>query len=191
MGIGRVQVGVGTRVEVEEGFKETARWRIRKFEDPDGSIERASKSGMPLEQLLEQFGSPIDELVIDGNLMLNEGINELWKLVCTSGATQFDNTNAYIGVGDDNTAASATQTDLIGSNKKYVAMDGGYPTAGTSQKSTWRSTFGVNDANWHWQEITVANGSSGASKNLNRKVQDLGTKASGTTWICTLEITLS
>ena len=188
---GKVSVGVGMKTEVKEGFSEKAKWHIRKFEDPDGSIERASRAGMPMGDLLSQFGDPADELVIEGNLMLNEGINELWKLVSTSGATKFDNSSSYIGVGNDNTAAAADQTGLIGSSKKYVAMDGGYPTAGTSQKSTWRSTFGVADANWHWQEITVANGSSDAAKNLNRKVQDLGTKASGTTWICTLEITLS
>jgi len=37
----------------------------------------------------------------------------------------------------------------------------------------------------------VANGSSDAAVNLNRKVQNLGTKASGTTWIAQLTITLS
>jgi hypothetical protein len=34
----------------------------------------------------------------------------------------------------------------------------------------------------------VANGNSDAAVNLNRKVQDMGTKASGTTW--TIEVQL-
>jgi hypothetical protein len=39
-----------------------------------------------------------------------------------------------------------------------------------------------------WKEWTVANGNSDAAVNLNRKVQDMGTKASGTTW--TIEVQL-
>jgi hypothetical protein len=136
---------------------------------------------------------PYATVDFEGNVLLNEGINELWTLVAGTGATKFDSGNAYIGIGD----SSATPTDptLTGlqaaTNKLYKAMDSSYPTYGSSQKATWRSTFGVDDANWAWNEITVANGGSNAAKNLNRKVQAMGTKASGTTWVCTLEITVT
>jgi hypothetical protein len=70
-------------------------------------------------------------------------------------------------------------------------MDAGYPTYGSNQQAKWQSTFGSADANFTWNEITVANGSSDTATNLNRKVQSLGTKASGTTWIAQLTITLS
>jgi hypothetical protein len=70
-------------------------------------------------------------------------------------------------------------------------MDASYPTYGSSQKATWRSTFGPADANFAWKEITVANGSSGSAKNMNRKVQAMGTKTSDYTWITTLENSLS
>jgi hypothetical protein len=119
--------------------------------------------------------------------------------VAGTGATLFNNANAYMGVGDDATAADAAQTGLLGAanagtHKLYVAMDGSYPTYGTAQKATWRSTFASADANFHWQEITVCNTNSNTGKNLNRKVQDMGTKPSeapGSTWVATLEITLS
>jgi hypothetical protein len=70
-------------------------------------------------------------------------------------------------------------------------MDGSYPTYGSSQKITHRSTFASGDANFHWQEITVANGNSDASKNMNRKVQDMGTKSSLASTVATQETTLS
>ena len=158
-----------------------AHWRIEKY---FGNFKSARD--------IPQGVRPFEVKEFEHNLLLNEGINELWTLVCGTGATKFDNANAYIGVGDSATAADATQTGLqAATNKLYKAMDGGYPTYGSSQKATWRSTFTGSDANWAWNEITVANGNSDAAKNLNRKVQAMGTKASGTTWVATQEITLS
>ena len=135
-------------------------------------------------------------LVFPGNCLLNEGIDELWSLVCGTGGVKFDNANAYIGVGDDATAATAAQVKLCAelntTDFLYKAMDTSYPTYGSSQKATWRSTFGSSDMNDIWAEITVANGDEGvAHDNLNRKVQAMGTKASGTSWVATLEITLA
>jgi hypothetical protein len=155
----------------------TAVWTIEKFE---GDFREGPQDVRPFEVLRFRY-----------NILLNEGINALWTLVAGTGATKFDNTNAYIGVGDSATAESASQTGLQGTNKKYNAMDGGYPTYGTSQKATWRATFASADANFAWNEITVANGNSDSAVNLNRKVQTMGTKASGTSWVATLEITLS
>ena len=64
------------------------------------------------------------ESVIEGNILLSEGIGELWDLVCGLGSpTAFSNANAYIGVGDSTTAESAAHTDLqAASNKTYKAM---------------------------------------------------------------------
>jgi len=136
-------------------------------------------------------GKPYEALEFKGNLLLNEGIAELFDLAITTGATKFDNTNAYLGVGDSATGEVATQTGLQAStNKLYKAMDSTYPSR-ASQTVSWRSTFGSSDANFAWNEATVANGSSDSAKNLNRKVQAMGTKASGTTWVLTLSITLS
>jgi hypothetical protein len=137
-------------------------------------------------------GKPYKIVRFDGNVLLNEGINELWTILCSSGGTKFDNTNAYLGVGDSSTAEDASQTGLqAATNKLYKGMEASYPTYGTSQKATWKSSFGSAEANFAWNEFTVANGSSDAAKNLNRKVSAQGTKTSGQTWELTLEITLS
>lgn len=161
---------------MKETVSENAFWRIRKFANDD-----AYSADNPYE--VSRFA---------GNLLLNEGINELLTLACGTGATKFDNANAYIGVGDSNTAAAASQTGLQAStNKTYKAMDTSYPTYGTNQKVTFKSTFGSSDANHAWEEFTVANGNSDSAKNLNRKVSRQGTKSAGQTWELTLEITLS
>jgi len=157
------------------------RWRIEKYL---GDFKEAKDIPKDLK--------PYAVVDFEGNLLLNEGIDELWTLVAGTGATKFDNANAYMGVGDSATAADPVQTGLqAATNKFYKAMDASYPTYGASQKATWRSTFASAEANFAWNEITVANGNSDAAKNLNRKVQDMGTKASGSTWVATLEITLS
>lgn len=125
------------------------------------------------------------------NLLLNEGITRLQNLLIGGGGTTFGNANAYLGVGDSSTAASATQTGLqAATNKLYVAMDESYPTI-SNQTTTWQSTFGSGDANFAWNEFTVANGSSDASENLNRKVSAQGTKASGQIWTLQLAVTWS
>ena len=139
----------------------------------------------------EKIGVPDEIVKIKKNLLLNEGINQLWTILCSSGGTKFDNSNAYLGVGDSSTAAAASQTGLQAStNKLYKAMDSGFPTYGTLQKATFQSTFGESEANFAWNEFTVANGNSDSATNLNRKVESAGTKSGGT-WELTLEIELA
>lgn len=176
---------------VDHGFW-NPQWSIHKFHEYRGRVYKAAHvEGLPIEYLLDNF-ELIGALRFQGNCLLNEGINALWTLVAGTGETLFDHDHAYIGAGDSATAADATQTGLQAStNKLYKAMDTSYPTYGSAQKVTHRSTFGVGDANFAWNEITVANGGSDASKNLNRKVQSMGTKASGTSWVATQDITLS
>ncbi len=136
-------------------------------------------------------GRPYEEVEIEGNLLLNEGIAELQNLLTGGGGTPFNNLNSYIGVGDSSTAAAATQTGLQATtNKLYKAVDAGYPQI-TGQTTTWRATFGSAEANFAWNEFTVANGNSDAAVNLNRKVSAQGTKASGQTWQLDVQITWS
>jgi hypothetical protein len=103
--------------------------------------------------------------------------------------TFFTNANAHIGVGDSNTAYSAAQTDLQAStNKLRKAMDSTYPQR-SSNALTFKSTFASGDANFAWQEWGVFNASSSGTM-LNRKVESLGTKSSGT-WVLTCTITVA
>lgn len=160
---------------MEDCIKRMILWRVTKFApgvDP-------------------KKGKPYEVIEVDGNLGLNEGLQEMINLLVGAGTpTAYDNTNARLGVGDSTTAAAATQTDLqAATNKLYKAMDATYPTV-AAQTITFRSTFGSAEANWAWEEYTVDNGAT-AAKNLNRKVSSLGTKLSGSTWVLDLQITFS
>jgi hypothetical protein len=139
-----------------------------------------------------QRNESFEEAIVEGNLLLNEGIAELWDLACGLGSpTAFSNANAYLGVGDSSTAESAAHTGLqASSNKAYVGMESGYPSR-SGQTVTWRAVFGSAVANFAWNEFTVANGNSDSADNLNRKVSSQGTKASGQTWTLDLAITFS
>ena len=144
---------------------------------------------LPLEE--NRYGiKPYEVIEGKGNLLLNEGINELFTILCGVSGTKYDNTNARIGVGNSNSAANATQTALQGGSTAFVGMDASYPTFGTAQKAVFRATFDGSTGNFAWEEWTIDNGAA-AVKNLNRKVTNLGTKASGTTWIFTVEVSLS
>lgn len=153
-----------------------------------------------VEWMIEKFSSdlnrredrPYEVVKFEGNLCLNDGINELWKLVCGIGGVQFNEANAVLGVGDSTAAAAAGQTGLqANTNKAYSLVEAGYPTYGTNQQATWRTTFGTTEANFSWQEFVVANGSSSSAITLNRKVSDQGIKVSGSSWRLSLTITLA
>ena len=134
---------------------------------------------------------PYEVIEREGNLLLNEGINALFSIVCETTPTEVRYTaaNARIGVGNGTTAAAATQTALVGASTEFKAMESGYPTFGTAQKATFKSSFGAAEGNFAWEEWTVDNGST-PNKNLNRKVESLGTKSGGT-WTLEVSITLS
>ncbi len=122
-----------------------------------------------------------------GNLALNEGINELFLLLVGGGGAAYDNTNTYLGVGDSSTAASAAQTGLqAAANKKWEAMEATYPTdPPVSQQVVFRAIFEDGDAEYAWEEFTVVNAANDDGKNLCRKVSSEGTKAGGETWTLT------
>lgn len=113
-------------------------------------------------------------------------------LVGTEGTSPnvFDNTNAYIGVGDSVTAFDAAQTDLqAGANKLRKGMEATYPDIATNVL-TFRSLFGTSEANFAWNEWAVFNAAA-AGTMLNRKVESLGTKTSAQSWQITVDITVN
>lgn len=142
-------------------------------------------------QALKMFGVP-QFSAFPGNVLLDEGINELWSLVAGTGGVKFDSANAYLGVGDSAAGEDHTHTGLQAAvNKLWKGMMATYPTYGTLLKATWKSEFTSAEANYAWNEFTVVNATSDTGDNLNRKVSAQGTKVSGQTWELTLEISLS
>jgi hypothetical protein len=132
--------------------------------------------------------TPYEVIEGEGNCLLNSGIDEIWDLVVGDSANHFNNASTQIGVGDSSTAAGPAQTDLqAAANKTYKGMESGYPTT-MSQQVTFKASFGAAEANYSWNEWVVKHATS--SKCLNRKVENLGTKSSGT-WTLEVNITLS
>ena len=151
------------------------KWMLEKFHEDEHHLVGAT---------------PYETRHIDGNLLVTTGIQLLEDLLIAAGGTAFNNANARIGVGDSSTAAAIGQTDLVAAtNKVRVAMDATFPSrSGTT--ISFKSTFGSAVANWVWNEWAIFNAAS-AGTMLNRKVESLGTKASGSSWVLTCTIVVS
>ena len=123
--------------------------------------------------------------------LTNAGRNIIAQFLIDDGTpTPFDNTNAYLGVGDGTTAFNATQTDLqAGTNKLRDAMEATYPQRATNVL-TFRSLFSTAQANFDWEEWGVFNAST-AGTMLCRKVENLGTKTGAQSWQLTVDITVT
>ena len=97
----------------------------------------------------------------------------------------------YSGTGGTGSGAfitaNASDTGLVGTTE-YQPMEATYPQI-SGRGVTWRAVFTGTEANFDWLEFTVANGNSNAADNLNRRLSNQGTKASGQTWTADLTIT--
>lgn len=134
--------------------------------------------------------APYSVSEFDGNIFLNEGITAIWNLVTGASGNHFDNSNAQLGVGNSNVAAGAAQTGLQGASTCYKAMEATYPQV-SGQDVSFRAEYGTAEANFAWEEYSVRYGSSEDNPNLNRKVENQGTKQEGQVWALTLTLSLS
>ena len=156
-----------------DGLHWGVKWQVAKFKED------------------ELTGGEVPYEVIEGsgNMLVNTGIQLLEDLLIGAGGTVFNNTNTRLGVGDSSTTASASQTDLqAATNKLRKGMDATFPSR-SGQTLTFRSTFATNEANFVWNEWAIFNAASSGTM-LNRKVESLGTKVSGS-WQLTITITIS
>lgn len=171
--------------------KEKGNWKCEfKLEKRQGDINRLNTAAGRAAFL--KCNVPYEVIEDKDNCLLNTGIDEMWDLItgAVSGATHiYDNAAATIGVGDSATAAAASQTDLqAAANKTYKGMEATFPTS-TTQKATFKSSFGSAEANYVWAEWVIKHATS--AKCLNRKVSAMGTKTAGSTWTLEVTITLS
>jgi hypothetical protein len=169
VGKGDVNISVGANMGVSIAAKWQPIWKIEKYNALDELYA------------VEEFA---------GNKLLDEGVNEMWKLIAGLGGTPFNTANSYIGVGDGTAAASGEQTGLLGANKLYKAVDPTYPQI-NAQTITYRATYGSGEAAFAFQEFTIANGDSDSAINLCRKVDDHSSKPLNDTWVISCSITLS
>lgn len=140
------------------------------------------KENKPYQKIIEVHRSDI-------NCLLNAGITLMWNLITGDSALHYAEASAEIGVGSDNTAAVATQDDLLDGSAVWVGMDANFPAI-SAQKITFAGTFGDGVAQFSWQECGVRQGGA-ATTLINRVVTDKGTKAAGEVWVAKVEITIT
>ncbi|MBL7487088.1 hypothetical protein [Frankia sp. AgW1.1] len=181
-----VRVAETTHVGVAVADYEPVRWRC------SWTIEKRLGDDLTVD--------PFEVVHGDGNLLMYGGASCLWEALIGNGTatsaqtlTYFNSSNAYIGVGDSNTAEAATQTDLQASSNKTRKAATPTHTDGTSSGSasvTFAATFSTSDSNYVWAEWAIFNSASGG-RMLNRKVASLGTKTSAASWSLSVTLTLS
>lgn len=87
----------------------TKHWRVSRW----ASLEdRQAEKVYSNEEALRLFGLP-QFTGFKENVLLNTGINELFRLICSTAGTRFDAANAQLGVGTSTTAEAAAQTSLM------------------------------------------------------------------------------
>lgn len=179
-------------IQQHEQARWHAAWKLEKFEEDFNDRADAERQGY----------QPVEVIEGEGNLLMYGGVSTIWQCLIGAGTattdqvnTYYDNANAHIAVGDSTTAEAATHTDLqAASNKLRLPMDSTYPqhTPGTTSGAatiTFRITASSGQANFAWQEWGVFN-SDTAGRMLNRRVVNLGTKATGS-WTLTVTLTLA
>ncbi|RLB79798.1 MAG: hypothetical protein DRH17_13165 [Deltaproteobacteria bacterium] len=166
--------------------------RIYKFYDPDNEVANLLRKGESLDKIISKYRTRLlEQKEVHGNVFLIEGVNFMWNCIKNGSCSPpFDEANSHIGVGDGTDPEDPSQTGLTGTNKYYKKVDTGYPVV-SDNKITFRATFGADEANFTWNEWTVANGAGDEYTNLNRKVESLGTKSQGSTWVIEVELSIS
>lgn len=174
-------VRVLTHAVVEKRTPDYDRWLATLLERGRSQAEAERKAARDIR--------PYEVVEGDFNAMVDAGINALLLLLVGGGGTAYNNASAYLAVGDSSTAWATTHTDLqAATNKLRKGMKATYPVTGT-KKQTFQSDFLTGEANWVWNEWGIFNAAA-AGTMLNRKVENLGTKASGT-WTLTVDFSLS
>ncbi|OGP71858.1 MAG: hypothetical protein A2Y80_08850 [Deltaproteobacteria bacterium RBG_13_58_19] len=166
--------------------------KISKFADPDGLLEKLSKAGASSEELRQIYPERfLGQEMHEGNILVNVGIQGLWKLACdlASPPGAWSNANAKVRTGTGSGAAAATDTQATFTSPVDKAMDATYPLL-SGQQIQFKGTYGTSDANQAWNEFGVIN-SDGTPLLLNRFVTSKGTKGSGEVWTLEIDITLT
>lgn len=171
-------------MQVSDAGRWACKTRLMKYAEDIGAWLETGRS----EEEFHREHVPYEVIEIDGNLLANAGIQLMQDRLTGGSQSAFSAANANIGIGNSSTAAAAGQTDLQGGSKARKGMDATYPSR-AAQTLTFQSTFGSGEANFAWSEWGVFNAGAGGTM-LNRKVESLGTKTTGS-WTLQVAITIS
>lgn len=136
-----------------------------------------------------------EESITIGNTWLNDFVNWLFTVLAEGkgvGDNWFDNSNSYIGVGDNDVAENPSQTGLQGL-AAYIGMDATYPQYGSDRKIVFKATFDGDTANGDWKEFCITNYSHESGTDglvWNRKVSNKGTKEPEEIWEVTVTLSI-
>ncbi len=157
-----------------------------------------------------RYNKPYEQNSFENGL-LNVGITALMNMMIGNGtatAGQFGSTPTYfayatccIGVGNSSTAENATYTGLQGTSVAYAPMQSSsYPSINVNV-ITYQASFGGTISNFAWNEFSVYDHKADTVNSialascalaLNRAANSpQGTKASGSTWQVTYQLTIS
>lgn len=182
---------------------ERAEWRVSGEVMKWNDAERLRGMGLASASSDELLALGIDPDEITNapdNVLTSAGIDRMLNLLIGAGGTAFNNANSRIGVGNNSgaLAEAASNTDLGGaagaSNRQFKVMNATYPQRPTTTSVSWRSDFADAEANFAWAEWAVDNGATNGTTVtaplFNRRVVNLGTKASGV-WTLTVTVTIA
>ncbi len=202
-GLGKDEISIGVSVGVHDHGKVKPHWTIMKFDTPD-DVDGSKYGGKNVAELLALGLKPFEVLEFEGNMMMNDGYNNIvWPAVVGAAPTYINGTDGCMGVGDSTVAAAAAQTALQAATNHLWVILNATPTTGASQQMVASASFSTSQANWVWNEIMIGTTTTpGSLPNnattppatahvLNRLVTAMGTKVSTATWVATLTITLS
>lgn len=130
------------------------------------------------------------------NLFLTAGVTRLWELITGVSAAHLAGTSsAWLAVGDSSTTPTATDANLLGTNRFRKAVSGAPVISG--RQITFSAQFETGDANFAWLEVGVAWSATVTADNtlVSRTAiasPGLGTKVNTAVWVLnwTLSITV-
>lgn len=181
-------------IDTGERIQEYALLEVRKYD--------AHWPNLTDEQIADILaGSPLS-MYAGTNLLMYGGASCGWETLIGNGTNTgsgnlqyFNAGNSYIGTGDSNTAAAATQTDLQASTNRLRKLISSGPTHTDgvvvgSSSCVWVATFGTADANYAWLEWGLFNNPTfGSGRMFNRGVIAAGTKVNTQIWTATATLT--
>jgi hypothetical protein len=153
-------------------------------------------------------GIPDEVLTVQGNQLTYDGTQHIWnRLIGSASTLPFNHESSAVGIGNSDMAIDFTdtlQSKLQGVNQQFVKMDDDFPRIIRPEIGNiegvsllFRSTFTEDQGNFDWREWGIANYfdpvtllPNPAYIMLNRKVEPMGTKAIGSTWIVLTRIRL-
>jgi len=163
------------KTSIYDGLRnEKACWSIGRWSSIEDKQANVTYSPQEAQRL---FGIKQHSFFL-GNVLLNTGINELFRLICSTSGTKWDNATAQLLVGDATTAEAVTQTslDAVKSRTAWAAATA-YALGGFVRPTT------VDNTNEFVYECTTA-GTSGATE-PTWPTTDGATVTDGTTLVWT------